>query len=150
MVLDIVQGLAIGALAAISIIYTFQTRVPYPSWMLQLYDKPWLFLVLILVAVALFYHHNAIGALLLLLLGAVWIDGLIFARPLQKKQEETVQLPYIHDDSIEVFPFTEPLERRFEDPDEYGPSLDAVPLPEPLYPVFYGLDDLSPGPAPFA
>lgn len=150
MVLDIVQGLAIGVFAAISIIYTFQTRVAYPSWMLQVYDKPWLFLILILIGTALFYHHHALGALLLLLVGAVWMDGLIFARPLQKKHDETLQLPYVTDDSSrEVFPFTEPLERRFEDPEEYGPSLEAVPLPEPLYPVFYGLDDLSPGPAPF-
>lgn len=151
---DISQGLAIGIFAAISVIYTFQTRVAYPLWMLQMYDKPWVFLIIVLAAILVFYYYPVIGALLILLLGAVWMDGLLFARPASTFASQLNENAHIagvpsHDNKVEVYPYSEPMERRIPESDTYGPSVDAISLPEPMYPVFYGLGDLSPGPAPF-
>lgn len=149
MILQVVQGLAIGALAAISIIYTFQTRVPYPAWVLQAYDKPWVFLVLFLTAAIVFYEHRSIGAMLLLLLGAVWMDGLLFARSYDHHEPITTTPENVQQKQTEVWPYTTTVNDRIADLDTFGPSLETVPLPEPVYPVFYGLNDIAPGPAPF-
>lgn len=152
-ILQILQGLVIGALAAISIIYTFQTRVPYPTWMLQAYDKPWVFLLLFVAALFLMTQHAVLGALMLLLLAALAMDGLLFARSYETSSFLETATPRIepNNQSLEVWPFAEQTKRRLYDPEQYGPSLDMVPLPEPLYPVFYGLDDdVAPGAAPYA
>lgn len=151
--LQILQGLMIGAFAAISIIYTFQTRVPYPTWMLQAYDKPWVFLLLFVAALVLMSQNTVLGALLLLLLAALAMDGLLFARSYESPITSETAAPMINEknQTLEVWPFVEQTKRRLSDPEQYGPSLDMVPLPEPLYPVFYGLDDdVAPGAAPFS
>ena len=150
--LKILEGVTIGALAAISIIYTFQTRVPYPKWVLQAYDKPWVFLLLLVVGVILLYHSPAIGALVLLLLGAVWIDGLLFARSFDKEtpvRGNDANIEANIGKSVELWPFVDETKKRLSDPELYGPSLDMVPLPEPIYPVFYGLNDTAIGAATF-
>jgi hypothetical protein len=148
--LDIFEGLVIGAFAAISIIYTFQTRIPYPTWILQAYDKPWLFVLLLTIAIIMFSQSPIIGSLIILLLGAVWMDGLLFARSTEKPtQHDDANTKEATGQTMEIWPFIEGSKKRLSDPELYGPSLDMVPLPEPVYPVFYGLDDVASGAAPF-
>jgi hypothetical protein len=150
--LQILQGLVIGALAAISIIYTFQTRVPYPTWMLQAYDKPWVFLLMFIASLLLMSQNVVLGALLLLLLAALAMDGLLFARSYESSPPIAAPTAATNGNTsaVEVWPFAEQTNRRLSDPDLYGPGLDTVPLPEPMYPVFYGLhEDVAPGAAPF-
>ena len=150
LLLQIGQGLVMGALAAISIIYTFQTRVPYPSWMLHAYGQPWIFVLVFTVGLILMFQHAAIGAMLLLLLLAVAMDGLLFARSYDSLHDEMISTSHPQNNQpVEVWPFVEESNQRLADPPLYGPNLDGVPLPEPIYPVFYDNEVVAPGAAPF-
>jgi hypothetical protein len=77
------EGLIVGILAAICIIYGFQTRVKYPLWMVKMYDHPWIILILVLLSVYVLQHNQKIGALLTLITAALIIDGVIFTRSLK-------------------------------------------------------------------
>lgn len=80
---EYLEGLIIGLLSAICIIYGFQTRVKYPLWMVKMYDHPWIILILVLLSVYVLQSNQKIGALLLLITSALIIDGVIFTRSLK-------------------------------------------------------------------
>jgi len=78
-----IEGIVLGVLAGVCIIYGFQTRVKYPLWMVKSYDHPWIILVLILLSVYVLQHNAKIGAMLLIMTMALIIDGIIFTRTLK-------------------------------------------------------------------
>ena len=80
---EYLEGLIIGILSAICIIYGFQTRVKYPLWMVKMYDHPWIILILILLSLYVLQNNQKIGALLVLITCALIIDGVIFIRSLK-------------------------------------------------------------------
>jgi hypothetical protein len=80
---EYLEGLIIGILSAICIIYGFQTRVKYPLWMVKMYDHPWIILILVLLSLYVLQNNQKIGALLLLITSALIIDGVIFTRSLK-------------------------------------------------------------------
>lgn len=147
---SLIEALFVGAFAAITIIYTFQTRILYPIWVIKAYDKPWLFVILFIIAVSLSTWSTKVSVMLVLLLGALWLDGLIFLRAYDEKDEAPVKSVGTKEDAnLEVWPFEEPNVARSPEAIA-GPPLHAVPLPEPQYPVFYGVsEDILSGPAPF-
>ena len=77
------EGLIIGILSGICIIYGFQTRVKYPLWMVKAYDHPWIILLLIIVSLYTLQVNEKIGALLLIITLAMIVDGIIFTRSLK-------------------------------------------------------------------
>jgi hypothetical protein len=77
------EGLIIGILSAICIIYAFQTRVKYPLWMIKVYDHPWIILILILLSLYILQFNEKIGAMLFIITMAMIIDGVIFTRTLK-------------------------------------------------------------------
>jgi len=80
---EYLEGIIIGILSAICIIYGFQTRVKYPLWVVKIYDHPWIILVMLLLSLHILQSNNKIGALLLLLTFALIVDGIIFTRTLK-------------------------------------------------------------------
>lgn len=146
----LIEAFLVGALAAMVIIYAFQTRIPYPRWVLQSIDKPWVLLLALLVAVFLVSASPRLGALAVILVLAVWLDIYLFARaPLGSGDTTGLDTPLHTSDPVATFPdaYDEPLElQAFE---HNGPALASVPLATPQYPTFFGLDAASPGPAPF-
>jgi succinate dehydrogenase hydrophobic anchor subunit len=78
-----IEGILLGVLAGVCIIYGFQTRVKYPLWMVKSYDHPWIILVFILLSVYVLQHNAKIGAMLLIMTMALIIDGIIFTRTLK-------------------------------------------------------------------
>ena len=80
---ECIEGVVLGVLAGVCIIYGFQTRVKYPLWMVKSYDHPWIILVLILLSVYVLQHNAKIGAMLLIMTMALIIDGIIFTRTLK-------------------------------------------------------------------
>ena len=80
---EYIEGIIIGILAGICIIYGFQTRVKYPLWMVKAYDHPWIILILILLSIYVLQHNEKIGAMLLIITIAMIIDGVIFTRTLK-------------------------------------------------------------------
>jgi hypothetical protein len=145
----LLEGVVLGGLAAVVLIYALQTRVLYPLWMLQTYDHPWILLVLFVVSILVFQVHPRIGAYLILVTLAILVDGLLFVRHLEKEQPRTwtAQDLVVPMKPKEVWPFDAPSLAR--DEDAAGPSLASIPLPQPEYPSFYGMEDQAYGPAPF-
>jgi hypothetical protein len=80
---EYIEGIVIGILAGICIIYGFQTRIKYPLWIVKIYDHPWIILVMILLSVHVLQNNQKVGALLLLLTLALIVDGIIFTRTLK-------------------------------------------------------------------
>jgi hypothetical protein len=78
-----IEGLSIGILSALCIIYGFQTRVKYPLWIVKMYDHPWIIIVLLLLSLHVLQTNQQIGALLFLLTCALIVDGIIFTRTLK-------------------------------------------------------------------
>jgi hypothetical protein len=73
----------IGILAGICVIYSFQTRVKYPLWIVRIYDHPWILLLLVLLSFYTLQYNQTIGALLSLITCAFIVDGFIFTRTLK-------------------------------------------------------------------
>ena len=80
---EYLEALIIGILAGICVIYSFQTRVKYPLWIIKIYDHPWILLLLILISVYALKYNQTIGALLVLITCALIVDGFIFTRTLK-------------------------------------------------------------------
>ena len=78
-----IEGLTIGILSGVCIIYGFQTRVKYPLWVIKSYDHPWVLLALLILSLYLFQVNRIIGALMILITTALIIDGIIFTRTLK-------------------------------------------------------------------
>jgi hypothetical protein len=78
---NIVEGFLIGILSAVCVIYAFQTRVKYPLWIVKMYDHPSILLLTLILALYVFLINQKVGALLLLIISALIVDGILFARP---------------------------------------------------------------------
>lgn len=90
-VFDILEGLLIGVVGGLVILYGLQPREAYPKWMLAPYDHPWLFLVMFVVIIYVGMYNRLLGALLFLLAVSLYVDLIIFGRPTISKQ--TMSLP---------------------------------------------------------
>lgn len=148
---SLIEALLVGAFAAISVVYTFQTRIPYPVWIVQAYDKPWIFVLLFCLAIVIGSWSMKISVMTILLLCALWLDGVIFLRNYDEDKSKPMMEGVGTNSSkdLEVWPYDEPSVARTSDVIS-GPPLQGVPLPEPHYPVFHGLnDEVQIGPAPF-
>lgn len=135
---DAVRGAVLGAVAALCVVYSFQTKVVYPDWVLATWDHPWIFVVLVIVSLYIFVWSQELAVLLLLVLAAIIADKILFGRVLypvvnvEKTKQESV----------------EPSE--IPTVDLYGPpSASSEIVSEPQYPLFYGLESPQIGPAPF-
>ena len=145
-----IEALLIGALAAITIIYTFQTRIAYPEWVLQSYEHPWIFLCALVLSIVFMGVNPRIGAMLMLLLIALWMDWVLFARKINAtnlKFDGNYALIPQKKDVAEIWPYDSPSITR--QPDIYGEPTSSVPFAEPEYPTYAYTDDLAYGPAPF-
>lgn len=135
---DALRGLLVGLISGICVIYAFQTKVIYPQWVLKSWDHPWVFVVLVVIALSIAQWSVEISALTLLCLAAVIGDKLVFGQP--KKQKSKEQKVATNESQPE---FNSGIL------DTYGEPLDTIELEQPEYPLFYGLEDAQSGPAPF-
>lgn len=143
MIQDVIVGFAIGILAAITLIYALQPKVPYPMWMVSTFDHPWTFVPLAVLALYTLSVHPQLGALLVLIVLALISDRIIFARSgaiatataATAEKESDSESDYSDDDGPIL---------------QWGSPLSKLDIDEPTYPVFHSLKNLQPGdPAPF-
>lgn len=90
---DVTKGLATGLLIGILLTYSFRPKVPYPAWMLQPYEHPWLFIVLMLVVIALAAWDAKVGGLAFLVVATLLADYYVFGRrqpPPQAQENDEV------------------------------------------------------------
>jgi len=154
MIIDILEAILLGMLAAVSIIYTFQTRIAYPDWMLQTFEHPWAFICLFIVAILFVPASPRIAVRLILLMVALWMDWILFARsanlsssafpgPSSSLNSPSTQRKVV----AELWPYDPPSAARYTD--TAGTPPQEVAMEEPNYPVFHDIDDYMYGPAPF-
>ena len=71
---DVTKGILSGIFIGILVMYSFQPQVPYPQWMLQPYENPWMFLVLIFLVVLLLAWDLRTGGLAFLIVATLVMD----------------------------------------------------------------------------
>jgi hypothetical protein len=170
-----IEGLVLGALAALAIIYAFQTRITYPDIVLELLEHPWIGIIIFLVSILIFRFSPKVASLILILLFAFYMDTIIFARPLHTiptqvndtNARDYTLYPRDYQQPSSSFIPPSPSEQlshmsaQFAEPDlqlshitlqadSQGPSLNSVALPVPVYPVFHApVDQVRGVAAPF-
>jgi Ca2+/Na+ antiporter len=139
---DIFKSLLIGVSAGICFLYAFQTRIPLPIWALNMYNHPWIILIVIVLIVLVSEWSDKIGALLLLVLVALLINYTIFMRKIENNISQNID----KDKEIESI-----KNNYFElnNPDKIYSSPSKIPYSEKANPSYKGLNDISSGPAPF-
>lgn len=81
---EVTKGILSGIFIGILLMYSFRPQVPYPQWMLQPYENPWMFLILIMVVVLLLAWDLRTGGLAFLIVATLIME--YYA--LGKRQEE--------------------------------------------------------------
>lgn len=155
----VIEALFVGMLAATTMIYAFQTKVSYPRWMMTGFEHPWVLFVVMLSAVVCFKWMPVVAVMVLLIVIALWMDNVLFAKQtleqkpsnntLKVKTSDNEQKNITNNKTVEIWPFDDAKEKRVQLEQQYGPALANVPVAEPNYPTFFGADIPQPGPAPF-
>ena len=139
---DSVEGLVVGVLAAITIIYAFNTQVPYPEPLLQALHHPWVILILFAIAVMLFHWSRTASVLMILMLLAFCMDVYVFATKPIQKESPVEQLS--RQSTANAVPYDEPVIKRIPGvgvtSTNAGVTLSSVSLPTPRYPMFNLVD----------
>lgn len=154
MLIDMIEALLIGMLAAVTVLFTFQTRVPYPDWLLQTFEHPWVFFCMFISAALFAGSSPRIAVMIMLLMLAMWFDWVLFTRPNgshMRKKERTVNPEVSPGKTLvaEVYPYDPPSSTRRPDASVPGPALQAIPVIDLQYPTFQHLDEFVYGPATF-
>lgn len=113
---DIFAGLLAGLLSVFLVVYAFQPNRPYPSWILEPAEQPWIFILILIAIVYLFKWDYMIGVLALLCVLAVILDLVIFTSASNKARE--IRETFETQDPQEPFEIDEAL---------YTPSISLIP-----------------------
>lgn len=84
------RGFLTGALAILTIYYTFRSAIPYPHWMMTPYEHPWILPLLAIAIAFVFTIDRAAGAMLILMVAAVALDVSVFGRRILRHENEDV------------------------------------------------------------
>lgn len=105
---DIASGLMAGLLSVFLVLYAFQPSRPYPSWVLEPAERPWLFVVIAIGLVYLVKWDYAVGVLALLFVLAVVFDIILLTSPSININEKTESL---YTPSISLIPAVSKLQK---------------------------------------
>lgn len=81
----ILHGLLNGILTAYLLIYGLRPSIPYPEYILEIFEHKWIFVILILINYYVIIWNYRTGCLLLLCLIALVFDYMIFVKNGLKK-----------------------------------------------------------------
>jgi len=134
---SVFNGLLVGILAAICIIYIFQIKTPYPLWALKTFEKPWIMLLIFVIGVIFLGFNKEAGALLIIISIALFIDKFLFARKLPNKEHDM----HNHKDQKKSAPISNKVigSNKPTETEQHGVSL--LPLtntPPGSFPACYG------------
>ena len=93
---DTAAGLLAGLLSVFLVVYAFQPNRPYPSWVLEPAESPWIFIVIFVAIWFLFKWDYLVGILAILCVLAVVLDLMLFARFAPSKTQEGLYVPSIN------------------------------------------------------
>jgi len=94
---DLIAGVLAGLLSVFLIIYGFQPNRPYPSWILEPAEQPWIFILILVSIVYIIQWDYTIGLMALLCVIAIVFDLIIFtnSRQYDSKDSEALYTPSI-------------------------------------------------------
>ena len=148
--MDALEGLLVGILSAICLIYAFQTRVVYPKFILVTLEEPWILAAFTVIAILISSWSSRISALLLLCISALLVDKLVFARKHTKFSKNFTSVNDYNEHSYSGLSIAGKIEDKQLMNNlevDYGEPLTSINKPIE-YPMFYGLNEHPIGPAP--
>jgi hypothetical protein len=80
MIDQVVRAVLIGIAAAFVLVFAFNSKKPYPQWMLAHYRHPWLWIVLAGVAVFLYVYDTLLLVLFVLMIVSIHLDILVLGK----------------------------------------------------------------------
>jgi hypothetical protein len=101
----IIKGIFCGILSAFLLIYGLRPAVPYPDALLEFFENPWLFLILLLATYYVLIWDHILGVLLLLSISSLIFDYIVFTRKGYKKL-----ITYEHMTNVDADPIFEDVE----------------------------------------
>lgn len=157
---QMLRGFIEGIFAAVCFLYALQTRIMYPKWMLKTLDHPWILILSLLITGAIWKWSPVSAVCALLMIIAFVGDIYIFSRKPLKFGDGggiggVAGLLYIDsDDDNKWWEANGEIIVREDDTWitsdlTFGKPLASIPLAEPTYPTFHGLEQLPVGSAPF-
>ena len=72
---EIIYGVTLGFLAGFFLLYTFKPTEPYPKFIMDLFQYPWVFIFIIMGIVYIFYKDIRIGVMLSLIVIMIVLDS---------------------------------------------------------------------------
>jgi hypothetical protein len=82
----ILKGAITGVLSAYLVLFGLRPAVPYPEFILELFENLWMFIILIIINYYIFIWDYNVGAILLLCILALMFDFVVFTnKGFQKK-----------------------------------------------------------------
>jgi len=139
---DAFEGLIIGILATIVILFSFQTYIPYPVVMVKTIEHPWIIVLMYIFAIILGRFSPKVAVLLLLLLTAFVLEVFLYTRPAMTQsiiaRHNTMKQSPVEIISTQT---TENVQYNDDFTQEHkGYPLHDILLPVPLYPLFDNVD----------
>ncbi len=125
----VIKGILCGILSAYLIIYGLRPAIPYPDFLLDFFENPWLFLILLIVNYYIFVWDHTICVLLMLSIAALIFDYIVFTnKGFKKVVVTTTPRSFVEDFTLSQAP----------------PSIDPV-VPEALFKTFFDvlIDDIK-------
>ena len=77
---EIIYGLTLGFLAGFFLFYTFKPNQPYPKFIIELFQYPWIFIFIFMGIVYIFYKDIRVGAMFSLIIMMIVLDSYFLGR----------------------------------------------------------------------
>lgn len=147
---DILKSILIGITGAICFLYAFQTRIPLPLWVLNLFNHPWIIFLVFLFIIFISEWSDKIAAFLLLLIVALIIDHTIFMKKHNKDYELLNSSNNMNTDTNNTINnYNDSLNLQSFNDNYTNHNLTILNVSDDTYPLYYGNKEPEIGPAPF-
>lgn len=145
MINDIARGITTGLFMGFVLFYSLRPTVPYPAFVLQSFEHPWVFIIMIVFAIYLLIWDRTIGCLAFIIIACLVIDFHLYSKkPIKTEDSPTSSVPT---------PITMPDDkyRNVAIRDVSGAPLNDVGIDESNYPLFSDTEvEMRPGyPSPY-
>lgn len=77
---EIIYGISLGFLAGFFLLYTFKPSQPYPKFIVDLFQYPWVFIFIFIGIIYVFYKDIRIGVMLSLITLMIVLDSYFLGR----------------------------------------------------------------------
>lgn len=136
-IFDAVEGLFIGILATIVLLFSFQSYIPYPEIIVKTSEHPWIIVLAYIFAIILGRFSPKLAVLLILLLTAFVFELFLITRPIVTNTIERHNTMMYSPVEIIANQTTENVKYNDDFTEEHkGYPLHDVLLPGPVYPLF--------------